>query len=50
MNRNALRILGRVARQGEMPLDEAIQISHKMGGDHRNQILLPYSSKNITSE
>jgi hypothetical protein len=40
MNRNALQILGRVARHGEMPLDEAIRMSHKRGGDHRNQYSL----------
>jgi len=40
MNRNVLRILGRVARQGEMPHDEAIRMSHKRGGDHRNQYSL----------
>lgn len=40
MNRNALKILGRVARQGETPLDEAIRMSHKRGGDHRNQYTL----------
>jgi len=37
MNRSALRILGRVTRHGEMTLDEAIRMSHKSGGDHRNQ-------------
>jgi hypothetical protein len=40
MNRNALKILGRVARQGEMPRDEAIRMSHKRGGDQRNQYSL----------
>jgi len=34
MNRNALQILGRLARHGEMPLDESIRMSHKRGGDH----------------
>lgn len=37
MNRNALRILGRVARHGEMSLDRAIRMSHKRGADHRSQ-------------
>jgi hypothetical protein len=37
MNQSALRILGRVARRGEMPLYEVIRMSHKSGGDHRNQ-------------
>jgi hypothetical protein len=37
MNRNALQILSRVSRQGEVSLDEAIRMGHKRGGDHRNQ-------------
>lgn len=37
MNRITLRILGRVARHGEMSLDGAIRMSHKTGADHRSQ-------------
>ena len=37
MNRNALQILARVSRQGEVSLDEAIRMGHKRVGDHRNQ-------------
>lgn len=37
MYRNALQILGQVARHGEMPLNEALRMSHKRGSDHRSQ-------------
>jgi hypothetical protein len=37
MKRCALRILGRVARRGEVSLDDAIRMCHKRRGDHRNQ-------------
>jgi hypothetical protein len=37
MKRCALRILGRVARRGEVSLDDAIRMCHKRSGDHRNQ-------------
>jgi hypothetical protein len=37
MNRNALRILARVAKEAEVSLDDAIRMGHKRGDDHRNQ-------------
>jgi hypothetical protein len=37
MKRNGLYILARVAKRGEVPLDEAIQMAHGRGGDHRDQ-------------
>ena len=40
MNRHAFQILGSVARHGEIPLDEAIRMSHRKGGNHRNQYSL----------
>jgi hypothetical protein len=37
MSRSALRILGRIAKEGEVSLDEAIRMGERHGGDHRNQ-------------
>ena len=37
MKRNGLYILARVAKRGEVPLDEAIQMAHGRRGDHRDQ-------------
>lgn len=40
MNRSALRILARVARRGEVSLDEAIRMANKRSRDYRNQYTL----------
>jgi len=37
MNRSALRILARVAKRGEVSLDDAIRLGHRRGSDHRSQ-------------
>jgi hypothetical protein len=37
MNRSTLRILKKVARRGELSLEQTIRIGHKQGGDHRDQ-------------
>jgi hypothetical protein len=37
MNRSTLRILKKVARRGELSLEQTIRIGHKRGGDHRDQ-------------
>ncbi len=37
MKPNGLYILARLAKRGEVSLDEAIRIAHRSGGDPRNQ-------------